>query len=80
MSNFKLSILSLFLCVGNVYAQDNSTNNQVEEIIEQPFDELEDLMFTPKEIIEEVSGILSVSSSLEENVSDEPCINPSDMI
>jgi len=32
------------------------------------------------EIIEEVSGILSVSSSLEENVSDEPCINPSDMI
>ena len=29
--------------------------HQVEEIIEQPFDELEDLMFTPEQIIEEVS-------------------------
>jgi|14BtaG_2_1085337.scaffolds.fasta_scaffold02086_9 hypothetical protein len=32
------------------------------------------------EIIEEVSGILSVSYSTEEDLSDEPCINPSDMI
>ena len=32
------------------------------------------------EIIEEVSGILSVSYSTEESLSDDPCINPSDMI
>lgn len=32
------------------------------------------------EIIEEVSGILSLSYPSEEDSSDEPCINPSDMI
>ena len=32
MSFLRLSILSLLLCVGNVYAQDNSANNEVEEI------------------------------------------------
>jgi hypothetical protein len=33
---------------------EEETTHQTEEITEQPFDELEDLMFTPKEIIEEV--------------------------
>ena len=44
--------------------------HQVEEIIEQPFDELEDLMFTPKEIIEEVS-----EDKIEKNESDSPILS-----
>lgn len=44
--------------------------HQVEEITEQPFDELEDLMFTPKEIIEEVS-----EDKIEKNESDSPILS-----
>lgn len=44
--------------------------HQVEEIIEQPFDELEDLMFTPKQIIEEVS-----EDKIEKNESDSPILS-----
>jgi len=43
--------------------------HQVEEIIEQPFDELEDLMFTPEQIIEEVS-----EDKIEKNESDTPIL------
>ena len=44
--------------------------HQVKEIIEQPFDELEDLMFTPKQIIEEVS-----EDKIEKNESDSPILS-----
>ena len=44
--------------------------HQVEEITEQPLDELEDLMFTPKEIIEEVS-----EDKIEKNESDSPILS-----
>jgi hypothetical protein len=49
---------------------EKETTHQVEEITEQPFDELEDLMFTPKEIIEEVS-----EDKIEKNKSDSPILS-----
>lgn len=49
---------------------EKETTHQVEEITEQPFDELEDLMFTPKEIIEEVS-----EDKIEKNESDSPILS-----
>ena len=49
---------------------EKETTHQVEEITEQPFDELEDLMFTPKQIIEEVS-----EDKIEKNESDSPILS-----
>ena len=48
---------------------EKETTHQVEEITEQPFDELENSIFTPKEIIEEVS-----EDKIEKNESDTPIL------